>query len=46
MGSATRSPRGLGAVAGWPLWQLPSWLVAFVLAVIAAAAAAISSASR
>lgn len=43
MRSATRSspPRGLGAVAGWPLWELPPWLVAFVLAVIASAFAAI-----
>jgi diguanylate cyclase (GGDEF)-like protein len=47
MGSATRpgSPRWAGAVAGWPLWQLPSWLVVFVLAVIGAAGAAIVAAA-
>lgn len=47
MGSATRSgtPRWAGAVAGWPLWQLPSWLVAFVLVVIGAAGAAIVAAA-
>jgi diguanylate cyclase (GGDEF)-like protein len=44
LGSSTRSrpTRGLGAVAGWPLWELPPWLVGFVLAVIASAAAAIA----
>lgn len=47
MGGATRSgtPRGLGAVAGWPLWELPPWLVAFVLTVIVAAGAAIVAAA-
>jgi diguanylate cyclase (GGDEF)-like protein len=46
MRSATRSgPRGLGAVAGWPLWELPTWLVAFVLTVIASAGAAIAVAA-
>jgi diguanylate cyclase (GGDEF)-like protein len=32
------------AVSGWPLWELPPWLVAFVLAVIAAFGAAIAAA--
>jgi diguanylate cyclase (GGDEF)-like protein len=48
MGSATRSATRrtwLGAASGWPLWQLPRWLVAFVLAVIAAAGAAIVAAA-
>ncbi len=50
MGRAPRAgnPRSAGAVAGiggWPLWQLPSWLVAFVLAVTGAAAAAIIAAA-
>ena len=47
MGSATRSgsPRWLGRSPAWPLWELPSWLVAFVLVVIGAAGAAIVAAA-
>ncbi|HEX3493435.1 MAG TPA: GGDEF domain-containing protein [Streptosporangiaceae bacterium] len=47
MRSATPSSpvRGLRAVAGWPLWELPPWLVGFVLAVIFSAGAAIVAAA-
>jgi diguanylate cyclase (GGDEF)-like protein len=46
MGSSSRpaSRRWQRAVSGWPLWELPPWLVAFVLAVIAAFGAAIVAA--
>jgi hypothetical protein len=46
MGSAPQpgSRRWHRAVTGWPLWELPHWLVAFVLAVIAASGAAIVAA--
>jgi diguanylate cyclase (GGDEF)-like protein len=33
------------AVGGWPLWSLPRWLTAFVLAVIAADLAAVGAAA-
>lgn len=47
MRSATPSGpvRGLRAVPGWPLWELPPWLVAFVLAVIFSAGAALVTAA-
>jgi diguanylate cyclase (GGDEF)-like protein len=35
------SRRWRGAVSGWPVWELPPWLLVFVLAVMAAFGAAI-----
>jgi diguanylate cyclase (GGDEF)-like protein len=46
MGSAALpgSSRWRGAVSGWPLWELPRWLLAFVITVIAAAGVALAAA--
>lgn len=43
MGSAVgpAASRWLGAVRMWPIWQLPSWLLVYVLSVIVADVAAI-----
>ncbi|HMG62222.1 MAG TPA: hypothetical protein VK599_04665, partial [Streptosporangiaceae bacterium] len=46
MGSAALpgSSRWRGAVSGWPLWELPRWLLVFVITVIAAAGVALAAA--
>ena len=38
---AGRMRRQVRAVGSWPMWSLPRWLIAYVLAVIAADLAAI-----
>src|SRR6516165_10714568 len=45
MRTARRVPRRRTAIAAWPLWSLPRWLVVFVLTVIAADLAAIGVAA-
>jgi diguanylate cyclase (GGDEF)-like protein len=42
---ARRVPRSRTAVSGWPLWSLPRWLRAYVLAIVAVDLAAIGVAA-
>ena len=39
-------PSRLRAIGNWPVWSLPGWLTAFVLAVVVADLAAIGVAAR
>jgi diguanylate cyclase (GGDEF)-like protein len=45
MRMSRRLPRRMTAISDWPLWSLPGWLTAFVLAVIATDLAAIGIAA-
>jgi diguanylate cyclase (GGDEF)-like protein len=45
MGLSRRLTRRLAAVSDWALWQLPRWLIAFLLAVVVADLAAIAFAA-